>query len=286
MNTESRSSNHVDRPARRRGGRRGSLFIPKPLTPGERFGCLTVIEAAPPVRRDRSSTKMASSSLFQCDCGEQVVYINQIVRRGDTTSCGCRAHATASFRKVIPSGTRFGLLNVIEAVVPVRGPSRSRVKCDCGTIKTVWNANLKSGRVFSCGCRRHTLVEGSNWNRLFAYYRHLCAEKRGLDWRLSLSQFARICSMPCAYCAVVGANTLKDKRRADLRYNGLDRLDSAGGYILGNVLPSCPMCNYAKNDYSLEEFIDYLRCLGSSLTTDAIEFLASRLKADLADEGI
>ena len=91
--------------------------------------------------------------------------------------------------------------------------------------------------------------------------------------------------MPCAYCCVVGANTLKKPKKQtgpgrDLRYNGIDRVDSRKGYFLGNLVPCCDMCNYSKNDYTLEEFIRYLSVLGSALTVDVIK-LASRLESEL-----
>lgn len=265
---------------------RGNLFIAKPLTPGARFGGLTVIEAAAPASLDRSSTKLDSRSLLQCDCGNTIIAFNKLVRRGDVTSCGCRSHINASRRKTLLPGLRFGMLTVVEPVPPANGKSRSLVECDCGNRKILDNVVLKSGRVASCGCRRQTHVDDAEWNRLFAYYRHLCAGKRGYEWNLTVNQFKRLAQMPCAYCGVVGCNTLKSARKSigaegDLKYNGLDRVDCTTGYFLGNVVTCCDMCNYAKNDYPLDEFIGYLRVLGSSLTADQVRDCTERLRSEL-----
>jgi hypothetical protein len=48
-------------------------------------------------------------------------------------------------------------------------------------------------------------------------------------------------------------------------YGGIDRIDSEDHYYPGNVLPACRMCNIAKGNASLSDFIAWLRRLGSDL---------------------
>lgn len=40
--------------------------------------------------------------------------------------------------------------------------------------------------------------------------------------------------------------------------NGIDRIDNNKGYTIDNVVPCCKMCNQAKNDYTLQEFQDWV----------------------------
>ena len=49
----------------------------------------------------------------------------------------------------------------------------------------------------------------------------------------------------CRYCGSRGTN----------RLNGIDRVDSAVGYDVGNVVPSCTVCQYSKRNYSLQIFL-------------------------------
>jgi len=60
-------------------------------------------------------------------------------------------------RKEIPAGTVINRLTVIgpgEAIEWGNGwhKSTSVVRCECGTIKTIANSQLKTGKIKSCGC--------------------------------------------------------------------------------------------------------------------------------------
>ena len=76
--------------------------------------------------------------------------------------------------------------------------------------------------------------------------------------------------MNCAYCDKEPSNVFRvryivkgsDKRESDplmeIRYSGMDRIDSSLGYIEGNVVPCCAQCNIAKNTLLLDEFLAML----------------------------
>ena len=73
------------------------------------------------------------------------------------------------------------------------------------------------------------------------------AKKRHLIFELSKKQFKIIVNSSCHYC---GRNPSKF-------YNvGVDRVNSAKGYLIDNVVPSCWPCNKWKGQ---DEFIDMLR---------------------------
>jgi hypothetical protein len=46
------------------------------------------------------------------------------------------------------------------------------------------------------------------------------------------------------------------KENTDTHQNGLDRMDSEIGYIETNIQSCCGSCNYMKNNYSLESFLE------------------------------
>jgi|ERR1035437_174331 hypothetical protein len=69
------------------------------------------------------------------------------------------------------------------------------------------------------------------------------AKTRNIEYLLTDEVAISILSLPCYYCG----NTE--------RQSGIDRTDSNLGYIEGNCVPSCPMCNYMKRTYGKDEFI-------------------------------
>lgn len=126
---------------------------------GQRFGRLTVI------RYDHSEHD-GTHWLCKCDCGNEKVAAGYSLRSGNTKSCGC-LNSDASRAKLVKArealkarprkdltGQRFGRLVVLGlADVPDRkGFIFWRVRCDCGTEKTVMQNNPVSGRTKSCGC--------------------------------------------------------------------------------------------------------------------------------------
>jgi hypothetical protein len=44
----------------------------------------------------------------------------------------------------------------------------------------------------------------------------------------------------------------------DFRWNGIDRIDSSKGYVPGNVVPCCTVCNIMKLDHSHAGFIAHI----------------------------
>jgi len=72
-------------------------------------------------------------------------------------------------------------------------------------------------------------------------------KRKGVEFRLSHEQFKKILLEDCFYCGAK-PNPI----------NTVDRIDSAHGYFVGNVLTACNDCNRAKLDRSLLEFEEWL----------------------------
>jgi len=70
----------------------------------------------------------------------------------------------------------------------------------------------------------------------------------------------------CHYCKTKPMSTTKTinqhgHNKGHFLYNGIDRVDNKLGYILGNCVPCCKQCNYAKYTQTYEVFIDYIKRL-------------------------
>jgi len=69
---------------------------------------------------------------------------------------------------------------------------------------------------------------------------------RGIELSLTFEQYTELVEHKlCTYCGA----SLEKSRGASL-----DRVDSAKGYILGNCVPCCYLCNVMKSDQTLEQF--------------------------------
>jgi hypothetical protein len=157
-------------------------------------------------------------------------------------------------------GQRFGRLLVVRE--SRHGPSRLECVCDCGARKWFGRSNVRLGNTTSCGCLRREKVStrgGSGW--LGELYRQSLrnAESRGLSHSLTRDDVERLVRMDCHYCGAPPANRRKVGPLAekDRKWNGLDRVDNSRGYEPDNVVPCCPACNWAKCDFSAEEFVEW-----------------------------
>jgi hypothetical protein len=76
--------------------------------------------------------------------------------------------------------------------------------------------------------------------RLVTYRRS--AKSRGHQFTITPEDFFKIIADNCHYCGIKNSN-------------GVDRKDSGQGYIEGNCLPCCKICNFMKRDLPYDEFI-------------------------------
>lgn len=70
----------------------------------------------------------------------------------------------------------------------------------------------------------------------------------------------------------------------EIRWSGLDRVDSALGYVYGNVVPCCGGCNGMKSNHSLDQFFVLLeRIRAHNPTIAGVRELAARLAENSSD---
>jgi hypothetical protein len=95
------------------------------------------------------------------------------------------------------------------------------------------------------------------------------AIKRKHTWNLSISAAKYLFESDCYYCGTA-PNQISAPRSGSgdpnyapnvFIYNGIDRIDNTEGYIDGNVVTCCGMCNTMKRHYSIDEFLAKVRAI-------------------------
>lgn len=96
---------------------------------------------------------------------------------------------------------------------------------------------------------KHPEKQKARCSTLYAiqrYYRYN-AKKKGLEYSISTEKFISFKGKPCHYCGEV-----LDRPR-------IDRVDSNIGYTEENTVPCCSRCNYAKLNFSKEDFLLWVK---------------------------
>ena len=113
-----------------------------------RYGRLTVLELVGAKGSDRGMRWKC-----QCDCGNIIEVAGKDLRQGKTQSCGCLMNEVRGQSVVVDeTGKIYGRLTVVERVKERTGKARWICQCECGNITIANGADLRTGRVLSCGC--------------------------------------------------------------------------------------------------------------------------------------
>lgn len=114
---------------------------------GQKFGLLTVVK-----RADRPGKHVH----WECDCacGGSKMVSGDALKRGATTSCGCKPRGTP----VDLTGRRFGRYRVLRRAENRGHHVHWLCECSCGRRRDVDAYHLTSGAAQSCGCRARELT--------------------------------------------------------------------------------------------------------------------------------
>ena len=77
------------------------------------------------------------------------------------------------------------------------------------------------------------------------------AAKRNIEFTINLEEFTEVVKKPCYYC----------KKYNETEVLGIDRIDSFKGYVKGNILPACEICNTMKKQLTMQEFANHIALL-------------------------
>jgi len=170
-------------------------------------------------------------------------------------------------QKFIEVGERFGRLTALEYLYTGKHHRRFFLfQCECGKEKTIQAANVTSGNTKSCGCisrekQKAKLLPDNKGviNQIILGYKGHC-RRLNREWDLTYSDVAEIIKTPCRYCGELNSNLKITKNcKGGFRYNGIDRIDSRKGYISGNVVACCKLCNIAKKDQNANDFLQWVK---------------------------
>ena len=173
------------------------------------------------------------------------------------------------FKYDFPIGYVREYLTVTSEAYSVRKSSKSSFRCvdclcACGNVAQVSLSRLGLGKAKSCGCLRRAVME-SNISKYEAGFRATLrvykqsAKERGLDFSLSEDCFKEITQSDCTYCGQEPSQF--QTRFSEFKYNGIDRVDNSLGYVDGNCVPCCKLCNRMKDVMSVEEFKDHVKSI-------------------------
>lgn len=173
-------------------------------------------------------------------------------------------------------GQVFGKLIVYEFVGYRKTPRGSSVPyvgcvCECGSTKNISLWDLRSGKSKTCGFNHPHYDDRSvpAFNRIYNHSYKSRALKTGTEFLITREQFMELSQAPCHYCGALPNSTTyrgngkrgvckTGKGISQFVYNGMDRVDSRGGYTVDNVVTCCCICNHAKHTMSYDEFISWL----------------------------
>ncbi len=188
-----------------------------------------------------------------CDCGEGITERGQNLRSGLRKSCGC------GHRTLITVGARVGKLVVLGFLgVGKNRASQWKCLCDCGQECVKNGSYLKRQTAKSCGCLQRRNPGKAAENAVYCAYRTM-AKFRGLTFSLTKEQAAVLFRGVCWYCGVEPQQQSRPHRYTNgaFRYNGIDRVDNDKGYVPGNLVSCCGVCNLAKRGMRYNAFVEW-----------------------------
>lgn len=128
--------------------------------------------------------------------------------------------------------------------------------CHCGKTSYHDGYRVRKGIIKSCGCSRTSRdKQKSGLKTMYQDYKHN-AWSRMLSFKITFKQFVRITSQSCFYCKQEPTERF---RKFYFKANGIDRKNNSKGYVLTNLVPCCTICNRAKGEMNLSDFMNYLR---------------------------
>jgi hypothetical protein len=181
-------------------------------------------------------------------------------------------------------GRKFARLLVIAEAPPSNGRTAWKCQCDCSVVKIVRAENLKDSSTKSCGClndEKRSARAKKMYSVRIKYHPTIASarqvwKRRYKDGELLFEDFYRMSQMPCYYCGIEPDNRQNTasqdgdasrfaKEEGLFVYNGLDRIDNSLPHTLGNVVPCCKYCNYAKRERTVQQFEEWIKKLYQTL---------------------
>lgn len=160
---------------------------------------------------------------------------------------------------------------MVEAIAPTEKRSNDgyiiwKMRCDCGNEFERPSYYLYKGFTKSCGCKKFVSSgrpriadNGAHINILFNHYKR-SAKERVIEFSLSKFEAKSLFEASCFYCGIEPKVSYTAKNLSgEYAWNGIDRKDNSKGYRIENCVSCCKMCNFAKSNYSFEDFAAWIK---------------------------
>lgn len=158
----------------------------------------------------------------------------------------------------IQIGDKFGKLKVLNLFIKVmsgRKVAYAKCICDCGLIADKYTqTRLRHYKSLMCP----SCAKKKGWDKVIRLPKHeqwlrrqekeyiFGAKYRKLEFSLTREEFRKIHQDTCTYCGTLPAN-------------GIDRINNKLGYTIENATSCCSLCNYAKRELDVDEFMQWIR---------------------------
>lgn len=230
----------------------------KRINSGEIFTNWTVLEQSENSKDGKLRYKCV------CKCGVIKTVVGRYLLNGRSKSCGCLNERKFSKKDI--TNQKFSKLTVIEYVGSVTNKRIYKCKCDCGNTVNVSYVNLNNGFTKSCGCLSKRYFSDSpnysGFNEISgSFWHHLVqsAKNRQIDFNLSIEYIYNLFIQQNKKCALSGIpisfGIIKNRKYIVEKTASLDRIDSNGGYIEGNVRWVHKDINKMRNVFSDDYFL-------------------------------
>lgn len=227
-----------------------SSTVARGVAVGDVFGELEVIEHMEP--KAEPSGKMRPWVLVQCSCGTKFEVRAQGLRRGTPRMCRSCAYKV---RRATQVGDVFDALTVESFDKPNGRRLVAVCRCECGNEVRIRPYLLKNNQTNSCGCRPNGSWKGHGELSGTMFYRtKRGAEVRGIEHQVSIEYLWGLFLEQERKCALTGLPLAFSRRNDSDTTASLDRIDSAMGYVEGNVHWVHKDVNLIKMDFSLDRF--------------------------------
>lgn len=171
------------------------------------------------------------------------------------------------------AGDQFGMFTVVDNI-KLSNRWMVKVRCACGdeSLKRLGHLHGSPKKKAVAGCwdctRKNIGLSQRDYSdtqartAVWHNYRTKAAQ-RNLNWELGREEFWAVAERPCVYCGNIKTSYFNQPRSspwaAPYVYTGVDRVDSAEGYVASNVQPCCKWCNMAKSDRTEKEFLTWAK---------------------------
>ena len=212
---------------------------------GKRFGRLVVL-------KDAGRNKWGSY-LWECKCDCGIIKNISSSNLNSARSCGCTQHKIKN-----RCGQSYGQLTVLKLHHLRKGRGSFWVcLCACGNTTVVHGGDLQTNHTKSCGCLSKLPMGVAALNYTIGQIKRE-AKRRGYDFRLAREKVRELSIQDCYYCGKAPTVKKFGNSRGLFGWNGIDRVDNSKGYVEGNVVACCTMCNVMKLDHTVKRFLEHV----------------------------